>query len=70
MATVERLFYRINEAVEATGVPRSTIYELIRRGEIRVSKLGSRTLVDADSLREWAERLKAGTAQRLPVRST
>lgn len=59
MQTAERIFYRIPEAIAATGIPRSTLYELIRRGDIEIVKLGSRTLIPADSLLAWANGLRA-----------
>jgi len=56
---LEKLFYRASEFTEVTGIARTTLYELIRSGEIKVVRLGSRTLIHADHLREWAERLTA-----------
>lgn len=70
MQTAERLFFRIPEAIAATGVPRSTLYKLIRQGEIEIVKLGNRTLIPADSLRAWAERLRIRRTEepRTPIR--
>lgn len=62
MVATERIFFRIPEAVRLTGVPRTTLYELIRTGEIEVVKLGNRTLIPAESLHAWAERLRAEQA--------
>lgn len=41
----------INEAVEATGLSRSTLYEKIKDGTLQTVKFGGRTLVRWDSLR-------------------
>lgn len=46
----------INRAVELTGLPRSTIYELIGNSPLRVSKIGRRTLITYESLRELVEK--------------
>ena len=36
-----RRAYRVRELVEILGLPKSTIHDLIRRGDIRVAALGS-----------------------------
>lgn len=56
---IEKITYRIAEAVQATGVPRSTLYEEIRGGRLRVCKLGARTLITAEALRAWLALLEA-----------
>ena len=54
-----KIFFRVAEAVQVIGVPRSGLYELLRSGEIQSVKFGGRTLIPAESLTAWAERLKA-----------
>lgn len=49
----EPLAYSINDACRVSGLGRTTLYELIGRGEIKVRKVGARTLVPADSLRAF-----------------
>ena len=49
----EPLAYSINDAVRVSGLGRTTLYGLISKGEIKVRKVGARTLVPADSLRAF-----------------
>jgi excisionase family DNA binding protein len=45
----------INRSCELTGLPRSTIYDLISEGRLRASKIGRRTLIEYASLRALIE---------------
>jgi excisionase family DNA binding protein len=54
---VPRLFLSVSDAVEASGLSRSVLYDKLRTGEIPHVKVGARTLIPADGLRAWAERL-------------
>ena len=47
----------VTKAVEASGIGRTRIYELIREGKISAIKEGRRTLILADSLRHHIESL-------------
>jgi excisionase family DNA binding protein len=49
---IERLTYSIYEAVEATSIGRSNIYNLIRTGKLDAHKVGNRHLISAASLRK------------------
>lgn len=46
-----KLGYRVPEAVSATGIKRSKLYELIKAGELRTVKVGGCTVIPADALR-------------------
>ena len=48
-----KLAYGIAEAVQATNVGRSLIYEEIRAGRLRTFKIGNRTLIATDDLEAW-----------------
>jgi excisionase family DNA binding protein len=50
----DKLFYRVDEACEALALNRSTFYEQVRLGNIRIVKLGARTLVPVESLEAFA----------------
>lgn len=54
----EKLAYRIPEAVAATGIGRSRLYELMRSGEIRSVTLGRTRLIPAEDLRDFVARLR------------
>lgn len=41
MAQPQKLIYRIREAMETLGVSRTTIYRLVKRGELSLIKIGS-----------------------------
>lgn len=47
----DRLAYPVNEAARLIGgLSRSTVYELIKSGEIKVIKVGTRTLIPRGEL--------------------
>ena len=50
---LKRLAYSIPNASVACGIGRTTIYDAIKRGQLRVCKIGRRTLVTEEALREW-----------------
>ena len=65
ISTPGKVSYRIAEAVAATGIPRSTLYEEIRAGHLLTRKLGARQLILAEDLRAFLEQLEtAGQAAR------
>lgn len=51
-----KLSYTINEATEAVGLGRTTIYKLIAQGRLTAIKIGRRTLISAASLDELISR--------------
>jgi excisionase family DNA binding protein len=44
------LAYRIDDAVKASGLSRSTLYDLISEGRLRSVKVAGRRLIPADAL--------------------
>jgi excisionase family DNA binding protein len=52
----EKLAYTIPEAAAACGLGRTTIYELIKRGELPLVKVGGRSLVRRQDLEAMLER--------------
>lgn len=58
------LAYSPIEAAQRLGVGRSTIYELIKSGDLEVSKLGSRTLVHDESCRRLLEKSRVSPSHR------
>ena len=53
------LAYTVPDACRAAGLGRTTLYELIAAGRVRAMKAGSRTLVEAESLRRYLASLPA-----------
>ena len=48
---VEPITLRVNDAIKASGLGRTTIYSLIREGRLQSRVVAGRRLVLADSLR-------------------
>ena len=52
--------YSVSELQQLTSIGRSFLYEEIRRGKLRPTKAGRRTLFLADDVVAWLEELRAG----------
>ena len=55
-----KLMYRVPEAVEASGLSRTRLYELISSGEIQSVKVGRARLIPLRSLEQYVDRLCRG----------
>jgi len=53
----EKLGHTIDEAVAASGVGRTKIYEAIKTGALRARKFGRRTVILHDDLRAFLHNL-------------
>lgn len=60
---LRKLSYSIAEAVELTGLGRSTIYEEIRSKRLRALKCNRRTIVLAEDLAKFLASLPATQAE-------
>ena len=56
---VERVLLRPEEAAKALGVSRTTVFELIRTGDLRSVKIGNARRVSATALAEFVAGLEA-----------
>ena len=61
-ASPEKLAYTVPEALYATGLGRTTLDALIAERKLRIIKVGSRTLIPADSLRDYLASLEQEAA--------
>lgn len=57
MTPTPKLSYNVNEAAQAVGVGRTKLYELINRGELQTFRLDGRTLIRADVLSSFVDRV-------------
>ena len=55
--TIEKLAYLVDEAVEASGQSRTSIYVAFKSGALIGRKRGARTVILASDLRAWLESL-------------
>jgi excisionase family DNA binding protein len=54
--TMEQLLVSIPDAANALSVGRTTIYELMRSGQLDTRKMGRRRLITAESLRRLVDK--------------
>jgi len=50
-------YIRVSQACEQFSIGRTNLYKMLNEGRIRARKFGSRTLIDADSIVQWASSL-------------
>jgi excisionase family DNA binding protein len=56
---VERFGYSIDETCEATNLSRSKVYELIKNKKLKALKVGARTIITPDAIRQMLAELEA-----------
>ncbi|ESQ81190.1 helix-turn-helix domain-containing protein [Asticcacaulis sp. YBE204] len=61
LSQTEKLAYRIEEAVQATGLGRSFLYEAMKSGELPAFKIGGRRLIGRDELVAFIDRHRAAS---------
>lgn len=52
---MDELAYSINRTAKTLGVGRSTIYKLIKTGQVDALKIGTRTLITTASIRRLTQ---------------
>ena len=53
---MEKFLYSVRQSAEALGIGGRMIWILIKRKELKVTKIGRRTLIHRDQLRKFAAR--------------
>lgn len=53
-----RLCLTVAEVAKATGLGKTVVYELIRDGELKSFKVGSKRLVKVSRLLEWMDKME------------
>jgi excisionase family DNA binding protein len=48
--SAERLTYKVKEAIEASGLSRTTLYGLIKTGKLAAVRVGRRVLIPREAL--------------------
>jgi excisionase family DNA binding protein len=54
--TEDKLCFSISDAAHASGLSRARLYEIIAAGELPFAKIGKRTLIRAEDLRQFIDR--------------
>jgi excisionase family DNA binding protein len=70
---MQKLLYTIAEAKEVIGCGTTRLYELLATGRLRARRLGHRTMIEAESLRELVDslpRVTTPTMRRWASRDT
>lgn len=55
MKVIDRVTLTVTETAAALGVSRPTVYQLTKRADFPVLRVGGRTLISTDGLRAWVE---------------
>lgn len=59
-----KLAFSIAEAVKATSVGRTRLYEEITSGRLPTFKVGARTLIASEDLCAWLDSFRSGNGRR------
>ena len=70
MATDDQLLYTPEGAAAKLASGRTTIYELMKSGELRSVKIGRSRRIPADALQDYVNRLTRSNAARQRRRSS
>ena len=60
---MEKLLLTVKDVLETTGFGRTSVYELLRTGELQIVRKGRSVRVPRASLDEWIKRQMAVKAQ-------
>ena len=68
MSGLERMTYNMNEAAEVLGIPKSTLYRLVKKGRLPSIKLGKRVLISRMAMEDLISGKKCSCCD-LPIAS-
>lgn len=60
---VEKVGYSVEETMQATGLGRSTVYELLGSGELESIKVGRRRIVPVDAITQFMNSKRAAAQE-------
>lgn len=60
---MEPIYTDVQGACEALSIKRSTLFNLLKDGQLRSIRLGGRRLIPIAAVREFAEQLEASQAE-------
>ena len=49
--------YSVSDILRMVGISRTTFYQLVKSGEIKVRKVGKRSIILSEDLEAWLQRL-------------
>ncbi len=64
LSTTARVNWRVDDFCRAHGIGRTLFYDEVKRGEIKLIKIGKRTLVPDSEAKAWQERKARGARSR------
>lgn len=62
---MNKVVFSVEELQKALGISRSSAYDLVRREDFPIARIGKRIVIPVDALREWLAR--GGTEGGRPV---
>jgi hypothetical protein len=68
--TLIRLMLSVRDAVAASGIGRTKLYELIGRGLVRAVKLDGKTLIVEQSLRAYLDSLPSASIKQTDIKAS
>ena len=66
---MERLLLRENEALDALGIGRTTLWRLLSSGELRSVRIGRARRIPAVAIQEWIDKQVAAEEERRASRA-
>jgi excisionase family DNA binding protein len=58
MNSIPRLLHPVDEAASMLGIGRTSLYELVKRGDLEICKIGRRALIPDSSLQAFVRKLR------------